>query len=286
MSIAYLNGIYLPLAEARISPLDRGFLFGDGVYEVIPCHHGRMVGFSLHIERLHSGLNALKIQLGWSIGQWREVCEQLLTRNPGDHLAIYLQVSRGADQSRGHAYPADIEPTRFGFTMEIAAPPLPDPALAVTYSAITAPDLRWKRCHIKSTSLLGNVMHFNEGLQGGNTETILYNSAGELTEASACNVYAIKNGTVATPPLSEQILAGVTRTLLLRILNRDGAIAFAERPVTLAELRDADEVWLSSSTKELAPVTEVDGEPVGNGQVGEVWRRAQGLFSQHRHDHG
>ena len=286
MSIAYLNGIYLPLAEARISPLDRGFLFGDGVYEVIPCHLGRMVGFSLHIERLRSGLNALNIQLGWSIGQWREVCEQLLTRNHGDHLSIYLQVSRGAAQSRGHAYPVDIEPTCFGFTMEIAPPPLPDPAQAVTYSAITAPDLRWKRCHIKSTSLLGNVMHFNEGFQGGNTETILYNTAGELTEASACNVYVIKNGAVATPPLSEQILAGVTRTLLLRILDRDGAIAFAERPVTMEELRGADEVWLTSSTKELAPVTEVDSEPVGNGQVGEVWQRAQGLFSQHRHEHG
>jgi D-alanine transaminase len=284
MSTVYLDGNYLPMAEARISPMDRGFLFGDGIYEVVPSYAGRMVGFLPHIERMRNGLAAIDIELDFSIEQWRALCEQLIERNGGGDLGIYLHVSRGADDKRFHAYPEGVSPTLFAFTFVIPPAPVADQATAKCYSVTTTEDLRWKRCNIKSTALLGNVMHFNQGYRGGNNETILYNSAGELTEASACNVYIVKDGTVITPQTDHQILPGITRLLLLNILRADGRIPVLERAVTLDELRSADEVWLSSSTKEIAPVTSIDDQPVGNGKPGDVWLQAQTLFSQHKYD--
>lgn len=284
-SVVYLDGVYQPMEEARISPMDRGFLFGDGIYEVIPSYSGRMVGFQPHIDRMRNGLAAIDIAMDWSDGQWQDVCEQLAERNDADNLGIYLHVSRGADTKRFHAYPENVEPTVFAFTFEVPEPPVADKALAKVYSVTTTEDLRWKRCNIKSTALLGNVIHFNQSYQGGNNETILYNSEGELTEASACNVYVVKNGVIATPETDHQILPGITRLLLLSILKADGSIPIEERSVSLDELRDADEVWISSSTKEVAPVTSIDGKPVGDGEVGDIWQQAQALFSQHKYDY-
>ena len=285
MSIVYLDGDYLPMAEARISPMDRGFLFGDGIYEVIPSYGGRMVGFSAHMERMQDGLKAIDIKLDFSIHQWQTLCEQLMQRNGEGDLGIYLHVSRGADSKRAHAYPEGVAPTLFAFAFDIPPAPVPDRAATKCYSVTTAEDLRWKRCNIKSTALLGNVMHFNQSYRGGNNETILYNSNGELTEASACNVYIVKDGVVITPPTDHQILPGVTRLLLLKMLDQKGGITVQERNVTLTELRNADEVWLSSSTKEVAPVTQVDGEAIGNGEPGDLWLQAQTLFSQHKYDY-
>lgn len=284
MSTVYLDGNYLPMAEARISPMDRGFLFGDGIYEVVPSYSGRMVGFVPHIERMRDGLAAIDIELDFSVEQWRALCEQLIERNGGGNLGIYLHVSRGADDKRFHAYPEGVLPTLFAFTFVIPPAPVADKTTAKCYSVTTTEDLRWKRCNIKSTALLGNVMHFNQGYRGGNNETILYNSTGELTEASACNVYIVKDGVVITPETDHQILPGITRLLLLKILRADGSIPVVERAVTLDELHSADEVWLSSSTKEIAPVTSVDDEPVGDGEPGNVWLQAQTLFSQHKYD--
>ncbi len=285
MSTAYLQGEYLPLEAARISPMDRGFLFGDGIYEVIPSYGGRMVGFGPHMDRMRDGLEAIDIKLDWSDDQWREMCEKLMVDNGNGDLGIYLHVSRGADTRRFHAYPEDVEPTVFGFTFDIPPAPVADRATATTYSVTTAQDLRWKRCNIKSTALLGNVMHFNQGYQGGNNETILYNEAGEITEASACNVFIVKDGQVATPDTDHQILPGITRLLLLEILQADGSIPAEERIVTLDELRHADEIWITSSTKEVAPVVMMDGAPVGDGEPGEIWERAQTLFSEYKYDY-
>jgi D-alanine transaminase len=285
MSIAYLNGDYLPLEEAKISPMDRGFLFGDGIYEVIPSYSGRMVGFGPHIDRMRDGLAAIDIGLERSEDDWREVCEELLRANGSGDLGLYLHVSRGADTRRFHAYPESVTPTVFAFTFSIPPSPVADKSTTPTYSVTTSQDLRWKRCNIKSTALLGNVMHFNQGYQGGNNETILYNAAGELTEASACNVYIVKDGKVATPDTDHQILPGITRLLLIEILRADGSIPIEERVVTLDELRHADEVWISSSTKEVAPVLMVDEAPVGNGEVGDVWEKAQTLFSDYKYDY-
>jgi D-alanine transaminase len=285
MSIVYLNGEYLPMAEARISPMDRGFLFGDGIYEVIPSYRGQMVGFNPHIDRMTDGLAAVDIAMEWSQEQWREICEQLIERNDEDNLGIYLHVSRGADNKRFHAYPEDVPPTVFGFTFEVPPSPVADKTTTKTYTVSTTRDLRWKRCNIKSTALLGNVMHFNQGYEGGNNETILYNETGELTEASACNVYIVKDGVIATPETDHQILPGITRMLLIEILRADGSLPVEERSVTLDELHNADEVWISSSTKEIAPVIMVDGQPVGDGQVGDIWVQAQTLFTEFKYDY-
>ena len=282
MSIAYLDGAYLPIEEAKISPLDRGFLFGDGVYEVVPSYAGTMVGFAPHIARMQDGLAAIGMTLDWSESDWAELCNRLISENGTGNLGLYLHVSRGADTRRFHAFPKNVNPTIFAFTFEIAPPPVADKALAHGYHVATAKDLRWRRCHIKSTALLGNVLHFQQGYESNCDETILYNSNNELTEASACNAFIVKDGVVITPPLDSQLLPGITRHIVLDILRKDGAIKVEERVVTMDEVNNADEVWITSSSKEIAPVTQIDGVPVGDGQVGDVWLAAQTLYSANK----
>ncbi len=285
MNIAFLNGTYLPLDEARISPMDRGFLFGDGVYEVVPSYAGKMVGFAPHIERINNGLTAIGIDLGWSERDWSDLCAQLIEKNGAGNLGIYIQVSRGADSKRFHGFPENVTPTVFAFAFNIAPPPVADKALAKKYTASTARDLRWERCQIKSTALLGNVLHFQQGQDQGNDETLLFNAENQLTEASSCNAYIIKDGVVITPPLDNQLLPGITRHILLDILRRDGSIPVEERIVTMDEVLNADEVWITSSSKEIGAVVEVDGEPVGNGQVGDIWLKAQTLYSASKYNY-
>ncbi|HDY82109.1 MAG: D-alanine aminotransferase [Gammaproteobacteria bacterium] len=285
MSIVYLNGDYLPMEEARISPMDRGFLFGDGIYEVVPSYNGKLVGFAPHMARMQHGLNTIGIQLHVDHQAWRYIASQLMERNGGGDLGIYIHVSRGADTRRHHAYPENIAPTIYAFTFEIPPAPIAQKDAATPYTVATAEDLRWKRCDIKSTALLGNVMHYQHGHSRGHKETLLYNQDGELTEAAACNVYVIKNGIVATPLLDHQKLPGITRMMLLEILRKDGSIAVQERVVTVDELDNADEVWISSSSKEIAPVIEIDGKVVGDGTVGDVWLAAQTLYCAHKFDY-
>ncbi|MCB1855728.1 MAG: aminotransferase class IV [Halieaceae bacterium] len=284
MSTVYLNGQYMPMHEARISPMDRGFLFGDGIYEVVPSYDGRLVGFLPHLERMQQGLDAIEIDLRVDHAVWRTIAEQLIARNGGGNLGIYFHVSRGADTQRNHAYPEGLEPTIYAFAFEIPPAPVADKSAASCYSVATAEDLRWKRCNIKSTALLGNVMHYQYGHARGHKETILYNSEGELTEAAACNVFVVSGGVVATPLLDHQKLPGITRLMLLEILRRHGSIPVEERVVRREELDGADEVWLTSSSKEIAPVVQIDGKPVGNGEVGDVWLAAQRLYSAHKFD--
>lgn len=284
MSTVYLNGVYLPMDQARISPMDRGFLFGDGIYEVIPSYDGQMVGFTPHMERMQDGLDAVEIGMKVDHEQWREICDELIDRNGRGNLGIYIHVSRGADIRRHHAYPDGISPTVYAFAFEIPPSPVADKSAAGCYTVATTEDMRWKRCNIKSTALLGNVMHYQHGHALGHQETILYNQDGELTEAAACNVFVVRHGIVATPLLDHQKLPGITRLMLLEILRRDGSIPVEERVVTMRELEQADEVWLTSSSKEIAPVIEIDGRPVGDGQPGDVWLAAQTLFTQHKFD--
>jgi len=279
MTTAFLNGDYVPLEEARISPLDRGFLFGDGIYEVIPVHEGKPIGFSLHFERMQEGLNAVEIGLNWTLEQWREVCNNLIEINGGGNLAIYLQVTRGADTKRHHAFPEGITPTVFGFTSELSVSGTKPMRIS------SEEDKRWRRCNIKSTALLGNIIHFQKGKAAGNDETVLFNQAGELTEGAASNVFVVKDGKVSTPPLDNQVLPGITRLMLLDMLRKDGSIPVEERVVRLQEALDADEIWFTSSTKEVAPVIEVDGKLVGNGKPGPVWEAAHKLFTARKFDY-
>jgi len=284
MTIAYLNGSYMPLEETRISPMDRGFLFGDGIYEVIPSYEGKMVGFGPHIARMQEGLAAIEIGLDWSEDKWRELCVSLCEKNGNGNLGIYLHVTRGADSKRHHAYPPGLEPTVFAYGFEIPEPPIPDRNLVKPYTCSTGHDLRWDRCNIKSISLLGNVMHFQQGYSQGDGEILLYNAKNELTECGACNAYIVKDGVVITPPLDSQILPGITRQIALKVIREDGTIPVEERTITMDEVWDADEIWISSSSKEIAPVIKLDGKPVGDGKVGPVWEKAAKLYSAGKYD--
>lgn len=288
-AIAYLNGDFMPLSAAKISPLDRGFLFGDGIYEVIPSYQSRPVGLHLHLARLARGLAAIGIQNPLTPTQWQDLVTQLISQNQHIALApaglgIYLHVSRGADSKRGHAFPQQVSPTLFGFAFAIAPAQTGDLASTRGVRVHTETDLRWQRCQIKSTALLGNVLHHQAAVETDCYETILFNANHELTEGSSCNVFVVKDGHIATPALDTQILPGITRHILLRLL-RDEGVSVAERVVTRAEVLGADEVWLTSSSKELVPVVMIDGQPVGTGEVGSKWAYAQQLFARERFKH-
>ena len=285
MSIAFLNDNFLPLEQAKISPLDRGFLFGDGIYEVVPSYHGKLLGFNAHLDRMRTGLKGINLQLGWSHEKWKSVCDELCSQNGNGNLGLYLQVSRGADVKRYHAFPENVKPTVFCFAFEIGASPSSDKDSAKTFSVSTAEDLRWQRCHIKSTALLGNVLHFQYGHENGDDETILYNDRHELTEAAACNVFIVKNRVISTPPLDNQLLPGITRNLLIDILKKHSNLDIQERVVPMNEVNNADEIWITSSTKEIGPVIKIDGRPVGNGMIGDIWVEAQKLFTKHKYDY-
>jgi D-alanine transaminase len=287
MNTAYLNGHYMPITEAKISPLDRGFLFGDGVYELIPSYNGNMVGFKPHIDRMKSGLATLEIALNWSHDDWQGLCQHLIQVNGSNNLGVYLQVTRGADTKRHHTYPKGITPTVFAMTTVIPPAPIPSRDQVQPYRVSSMRDMRWQRCNIKSISLLGNVMHYQYGHQQGSDEVLLYNHDDELTECGACNAFIVKNSVVITPPLDQQILPGITRQIVLDVLHKNGAIRVEERVVTMDEVRAADEIWISSSSKEagIAPVTHLDNHPVGDGQVGVIWETTAKLYSESKFDY-
>jgi D-alanine transaminase len=282
-NIIFLDGQFMPMSEAKISPMDRGFLFGDGIYEVVPSYDTSLVGFGLHIERMQNGLDAIGIKLNMGIDDWLDVAQNLIEKNGRGNLGLYFHVSRGADVKRFHAYPENIQPTVFAYAFDIPAANIADKQSVNQYRVASTEDLRWKRCHIKSTSLLGNVMHFQQGQDAGVHETILYNQCNELTEASACNVFIVKNEEVITPLLDNQLLPGITRNMLLDILRKDGTLKVQERVIRMSEVHAADELWLTSSSKEVVPVIELDGQPVGNGKVGDIWQLAQSLFSANKY---
>ena len=289
MSIAFLNGDYVPLAEARISPMDRGFLFGDGIYEVIPSYGGRLVGFDRHYARLSEGLAAISMPIPFAAEALRNILTELIHRNPelnsDGNLGLYLQVTRGEQPQRNHRFPDAVKHTSFAFAFSIAAPKTGDPQHSETFRVITGRDLRWSRCHIKSVSLLGNVLHMMEGVAASSEEILLFNGDDELTEASTSNVFIVKDHEIYTPPLDHQKLGGITRNMLVDILRDHSTIPCHEMPVSREQVITSDEIWLSSSTKELSPVTEVDGVKVGLGEPGPVWSSAQRLFDQYRFDY-
>ncbi len=285
LMIVYLNGEFLPATEAKISPLDRGFLFGDGIYEAIPSYGGRTVALQLHIERMKRGLAAIGIENPLTDSDWNDVARELIERNGSGDLGIYLHVSRGNEGRRMHRFPEGIPPTVFGMVLDIEPhPPKPDRNSRRGLRAAIAKDHRWDLCHIKSTALLGNVLHYQQGHGAGMDETILYNEKGELTEASSSNVFVAMNGEVATPLLDNQKLPGISRHILLESLRADGSLPVSERVVTLEEARRADEVWITNSSKQIAPVVELDGQPVGDGRVGEIWEAAMRIYEAAKFD--
>ena len=282
MTQAYLNGAFTALEDAHISPMDRGFLFGDGVYEVIPCYDGQLVAMPYHLERLAHSLRGIALTSPHSDDALTCILTELVDRNGGGDLGVYLQITRGAAPKRQHAFPEHIEPTVFAYTFAITPPSDGSPETAKCFSAVTRTDQRWDRCHIKSTALLGNVLHMMEAIDAGAEEVLLFNSDDELTEAAACNVFVVRNGTVLTPALDHQILPGVTRRQCLELLEAHTDWPVEIRPVLRQEVAEAEEIWLSSSTKELAPIVKLDGKAVGDGKPGRMWAVAQKLFNEYR----
>lgn len=285
MQTVFLNGQFMPLSEARISPLDRGFLFGDGIYEVVPSYAGKFVGFDLHLQRLRRGLDEIEIRGGMTDTRWREIATKLLRKSEGENLAVYLQVTRGADEKRFHAYPDGITPTEFACCFPIAPSVTAADSLSEGRRAILQADRRWRRCHIKTTALLGNVMHFEQGIRQNYSEVILYNEAEQITEASASNVFAVIDGCICTPPLDHQKLAGITRHILLEVLSKQHEWPVSVREISLDELKLAQEVWLTSASLEVTPVVTLDDMAVGTGNPGTVWQSVRRLYNTHKFEY-
>ena len=282
MTQVYLNGKFVDQEQATISPMDRGFLFGDGIYEVIPCYNKLPVGLALHLARMNNGLSQIKLNYTADKTIWASIIERLISQFESPSVGVYIHVSRGADIKRYHAYPDNIEPTIFAYAFEIPASQALDINQAKSYEVTIGEDLRWQRCHIKSTSLLGNVMHFQQGKDSGKDEIILYNGAGIITEASACNVFIVKNKQILTPKLDHQLLPGITRSIVLESLRLSGGFDVSETDIHLEQLLSADEVWITSSSKEIGPVVKINDSVVGTGKPGEMWLAAQTAYNKYK----
>jgi D-alanine transaminase len=278
-AVAYLNGEFLPLAQARISPLDRGFLFADGIYDMIPVYHGRLFQLAEHVQRLGNSLAAIQLDSGLERTGWEDLLTALVARNGGGQLAVYLQVTRGAPALRDHNFPPpDTAPTVFAMTTPLK--PLPEAVYRLGISAITCPDIRWGACHIKSIALLANVLARQQAVERGAVDAILVRD-GYLTEGSANNVFLVCDGLLLTPLKDQRILPGITRHLVLELAAAH-AIPCQEKDLPATLLATASEVWLTSSTKEIVPVTTVDGRPVGDGAPGPLWRRMRELYQAYK----
>jgi D-alanine transaminase len=269
--IIYLNGEFVPLNEAKVSVMDRGFLFGDGVYEVIPVYGGRPFRLEEHLRRLKNSLQGIRMESPLTDAAWKEVFNRLIDGKPDQ--SIYLQVTRGAAPKRDHALPEETEPTVFVMCTPIA--PIPVDGVR----AITVEDIRWHWCHIKAITLLANVLLRQEAIDRNAAEAILVRN-GQVTEGAASNVFALIDGTLITPPKSNELLPGITRDLVLELAHLNG-VAAEERSIDLEEFKDAEEIWLTSSTREILPVIELDGKLIGGGEPGSLWHR----MNQHYQDY-
>jgi D-alanine transaminase len=267
--MVFLNGRFLPLEQATVPVLDRGFIFGDGVYELIPVYSRAPFRMDEHLARLERSLAAVRIANPYARDRWRSVIGELVAQQPWEDQGVYLQVTRGVAK-RDHAFPAGVEPTVFAMSNPLVNPPreLVEKGVA----AVSAPDNRWLRCDIKSISLIGNVLLRQHSADAGAAETILFRD-GILTEASASNVFVAKNGLVLSPPKSNLILPGITYDVVVEIAQQLG-LPLEFRDIREAEVRAADELWVTSSSKEILAIVELDGRPVGDGKPGALFRRA------------
>ena len=277
--IVYLNGAFMPLDEARIPVLDRGFIFGDGVYEVVPAYTRRPFRLAEHLRRLQHSLDGIRLANPFGDGEWTSLMSQIIAKNEGDDQSIYLQVTRGVAR-RDHAFPKDVKQTVF-----MMSSPLTTPSQAQIDSgvaAITASDFRWLKCDVKSVSLLGNCLLRQMAVDAGAVETILFRD-GKLSEASTSNVFVVKNGVLLAPPKNNLVLPGITYDVVLEIAHaREFEVELRE--ISEAETRNADEIWITSSTKEVLAVTTLDGKPVGGGAPGMLFRRMHALYQEFKRE--
>lgn len=276
-SIVYLNGSYVPMREAHVPVLDRGFIFGDGVYEVVPVYGRAPFRLPEHLRRLQYSLEAIRMANPHDDETWTRLVLGLIDRCPHPDQSLYLQVTRGVAR-RDHAFPKGARPTVFMMTGALSTPSAE--LLANGAAAVTATDNRWLRCDIKSTALLGNVLMRQLAVDAGAQETVMIRD-GFLTEGAASNVFVVRDGIILAPPKSNLILPGTTYDVVLE-LAREGGMPFEIRPVSEAELRAADEVWITSATREVLAVTRLDGKPVGSGRPGPVFERMRTAFRAFR----
>ena len=277
MSIVHLNGRNLPAEEACVPVLDRGFIFGDGVYEVIPVYGGRPFRLDAHLQRLANSLAEVRIPDPHTRQEWATLIHSLIEANGGGDQSLYLQVTRGP-AARDHALPENPAPTVFAMSN-----PLRPPAaeiLARGIEAITLDDIRWSRCHIKATSLLPNVLLRQTALDAGAAEAILIRD-GQATEGAASNLFAVLDGELRTPPKGPRLLPGITRDVILELAAAND-IPHREADIPAEDLARASEIWVTSSTKEILPVTTLDGEPVGDGRPGPLFRRLYDLYQANK----
>jgi D-alanine transaminase len=277
MSIAYVDGSFVPREEAKVSAMDRGFLFADGAYELLPVYSRRPFRLAEHLRRLASTLAGLRIANPHDEAGWAALIGEIVARNQPDDQAVYLQVTRGADLTRrNHLFPQGIAPTVFLMSEPLTTPPLAQREQGV--AAITSADIRWLRCDLKTTALLANCLLRQQAVDAGCVENILFRD-GFLTEGSASNIFLVRDGALLAPPRSHLMLAGITYDVVLELAQRHG-LACELREVPDAEVRGADELWLTSSTKEVLPVTLLDGRPIGDGKPGPVYARMHGWYQE------
>lgn len=275
-AIVYLNGHFLPADEAKISVFDRGFIFGDGVYEVIPVFGGHLFRLSNHLDRLDHSLENIRLANPLDHHSWKAILEELVQHNGGGDQSLYLQVTRGVAE-RDHSFPPGSVPTVFAMSMPVSAPPS---ELREGISAITVEDIRWKWCHIKAIALLPNILLRQQAVDEGAAEAVMLRD-GFVTEGAASNIFIVHNGEVITPPKSNLLLPGITRDLVVE-LCRNNEVPCEEGPISEQQLRAADEIWVTSSTKEIVPVTRLDAASVGNGRPGPVWQQLIDLYQKYK----
>ncbi len=273
----YLNGSFLPLDQAQVSVLDRGFLFGDGIYEVIPVYGGKLFRLAHHLKRLENSLNGVRMQNPMSDEEWERLLEELIARNDGNDQAVYLQLTRGVAAKRDHAFPDKITPTVFCMSNPVTVNR--DTAAEPGVRAVTLDDIRWSQCNIKAITLLPNVLLRQQAIDAGTAEAILINN-GRAIEGAASNLFMVKNGLLITPPNSNALLPGITRDLVLE-LAANHAIPFREADIPADDLYLAEEIWLTSSTREISPVIQLNSTAVGDGNPGPLWRRMIMLYHEY-----
>ena len=275
--IVYLNGEFIPLEQAFVPVLDRGFIFGDGVYEVIPVYNRKLLRLDQHISRLERNLKAIRMPVTVTAKQWHDILQQLLQENTEGDVAVYIQITRGV-APRDHSLPENITPTILAMCNPLT--PVPPEVKSDGVAVITQEDIRWKNCHIKVTSLLPNVLLKQQAVDAGATEVILIRD-GEATEGSVSNLFVVKDNVLLTPPKTPNLLPGVTRDLVLELAGKHD-LEFKEQIILEEMLPLADEIWLTSSTKDVLPVTSLNGNKVGTGKPGPMWLKMNNFFQNYK----
>lgn len=273
--MVFLNGKFMPIGEARVPVLDRGFIFGDGIYELVPVYSRIPFRLDEHLARLERNLDAVRIRNPYSRAEWRDIILQLVAKQPFEDQGVYFQVTRGVAK-RDHAFPNDAVPTVFLMSNPLVTPP--QQLVERGASAVSAIDDRWLHCDIKSISLIGNCLLRQVSADAGAIETILFRD-GRLTEASSSNVFVVRQGVILSPPKSNLILPGITFDVVAELAQGAG-LPLEFRAVAEAEVRGADELWVTSSSKEVLAIVTLDGKPVGDGKPGPVFRRMHGLYQE------